>query len=121
MVTGRVPTETSFTILFSNMRLSFGISISSSTIRSWISARRSTQPRKPSLGILVEPYNHDRDVVRAAAFIRECNKLLRRSDGVGFGLEHSCDFRLRDHARQSIRTEQQSVARKECVLLGIHF
>src|SRR5438876_1559226 len=122
MVTGRVPTETSLTILLSNMRLSFGISISSKiAIRTWIFARCAAQPPKPSPGILVEPRDHNSNVVRAAAFVREGNKFFRRSPRVGLGLQRSCNFRFRDHARQSIGTEQQNIARKERVLLCIHF
>src|SRR5229473_6685993 len=90
IVTGRLPTGTSFTILLSNMRLSFGISISSSvTVRTLIFARFGAQPRKPSPGILFEPHNHDGDIVRAAAFIGQCDEIFRCPHRAGLGLECS--------------------------------
>src|SRR5229473_2858729 len=122
MVTGRLPTGTSFTILLSNMRLSFGISISSrSTIRSYIFARIAAQPRKPSLGFLFKPHNHDGDVVRAAALIGERDKLFGCPLGIGLGLERSRDFGIRDHARQPIGAEQEHIPGEKCVLLDGHF
>src|SRR6266852_2415221 len=122
MVTGLLPTGTSFTILLSNMRLRFGISISSNaTIRARIFARPAAQPRIPSLGILVEPRNHDGDVIRAAAFIGERDEFFRRARGVGLRLERSRDFRLRDHARQSIGAKQQNIPGEKRVFLSIHF
>src|SRR5229473_4050533 len=122
MVTGRVPTDTSFTILLSNMRLSFGISISSSgTIGIRIFSRSTAQPRKPPLGLFFESGNHDGNVVRAAAFIRERDKFSRCLRGVRLRLQRSSDFGFRDHARQSIGTEQQGIPREKRVLLGVHF
>src|SRR5260370_19683508 len=122
MVTGRLPTGTTFTILLSNMRLSLGISIpSGAAIGTQILAGSTAPPRKPSLGILFEPRNHDGDVVRAAAFIGECDEFFRRPRWVGLGLKRPRDLGLRDHARQSIGTEQQNIPGKERMFLGVHF
>src|SRR5712671_627028 len=90
MVTGRVPTETSFTILLSNMRLSFGISISSrGTIRTRIFVRPTAQPRKPPFGFFFKPRNDHGDVVRSAAFIGQRDEFFRRMRGIGFRLKRS--------------------------------
>src|SRR5713101_4544610 len=103
MVTGRLPMGTSFTILLSNMRLSFGISMSSPvTIATWNLSRPAAQPREPPLGILVRPHNNNRDVVGATALVGQRDQFLRRPLGIHFRLKCSRDFRLGNHARQSI-------------------
>ena len=40
---------------------------------------------------------------------------------IGLGLQGSGDFRLGDHPRETVRTEQQNIARKKLDLFDIHF
>ena len=83
--------------------------------------RSRAQPRKPTPGLGADAHHDHRNVVRAAAIIRQVHQLLRRLYGVRLGLQGSCNFRLDDHARQAIGAQQQNIARDDHVLFGVDF
>src|SRR5215470_9781368 len=119
---GRLPMGTSFTVLFSNMRLSLGISVSSrGAVLARVFASPGTQPGKPTFGLVLQT-NHDYgDVVGAATLVGESNEALGSFLRVGFRLQGAGDFRFRHHTRKPVGAEKQNVTREESLLFGIHF
>src|SRR5271168_1861761 len=120
MPTGRLPTGTSFTSLSSNIRLSFGISLSSRrAVAGRISPRPMAQPRKPPLGFGPRANDEHGNVVAAAAIVGEFDELGGGLVRIGLGLQSAGDFRLGDHAGQTVGAEQQDVAGKEGEIFGV--
>src|SRR5712692_10399767 len=80
MLTGRLPMGTSFKILFSNFRLSFAISVSSSG--RWDIGGQAHPPahsREEPVGCVLKVHNHNGNVVLAAVFICQAHQPFRRA------------------------------------------
>src|SRR5208283_4608853 len=108
MLTGRLPMGTSFTNLFSNIRLSFAMQI---LLRRLVFfGRAATHPGKPTLGLFLEARDDDSNVINAAAIVGQLDKLLGRGSGICLRLHGTGNFRFGDHTGEAIGTHEKHVA-----------
>src|SRR3982074_2314001 len=108
MPTARGPIGTSLTNLFSNIRLSFAMLLSSrGPIFGRMFPRPPAQPRKPTLRFGSDAYHDHGDVVGSTALVRQIHELLCRFRGVRLGLQSARNLRLNEHAREAVRAQQQ--------------
>src|SRR5262249_23377002 len=114
MLSGRLPTGTSFSGDSWNLSTSLAISVTSAQ-RLFLElpaevARPAAQSVEPAIRPDPNAQDHHRGVVFAAVFIRQRDEAVGGCLRGKMGEQCAGDFRIGDHARQPIRAKQQSVA-----------